>query len=308
MAVREGEDVPAVRRPLIAQHVAVGELARHHAADERVVDAGVVVGEEDAEPLAGLHGQRLRLELLGVPGAHRELAFEGDDLRRVDAGAEEVPEGRFAGSGCEADARRAAVDVVRDVGGFDVAGQRADSAAFGLGEQRMIGEAVVFEQRREGAGAAPEAERIDRQHRELGRDVIAPIAGGCVFPGERFAHDHPQRVAGRGAVARGQHELVAIRVLGASIVEVQAASIAAGEMRDDVERRIGQGSAEMSGLRVVAEQHQRHGGHEADVLELLQVAEIERVDGSRRNRDGLCAHGASNTTLRRLRASDMENR
>ena len=121
VAVRDREDVPSVRRPLIAQHVAVGELARHHAADERVVDAGVVVGEEDAEPLAGLHGHRLRLQLLRVPGAHRELAFEGDDLRRVDVGAEEVPEGGLAGRGREADARGAAVDVVGDVGGFDVA-------------------------------------------------------------------------------------------------------------------------------------------------------------------------------------------
>ncbi len=225
MAVREREDVPAVRRPLIAQHVAVGELARHHAADQRVVDAGVVVGEEDAQPLAGLHGHRLRLQLLSVPGAHRELAFERDDLRRVDAGAEEVPEGGLAGRGREADARGAAVDVVGDVGRFDVAGERADSAALGLGEQRMIGEAVVLEQRREGAGAAPEAERVDRQHRELGVDVIAAIARGFVLPIERLAHDHPQRVAGRGAVARGQHELVAIRMLGTPIVEVQAAAL-----------------------------------------------------------------------------------
>jgi hypothetical protein len=44
----------------------------------------------------------------------------------------------------------------------------------------MIGEAVVLEQRREGAGAAPEAERVDGQHRKLGGDVIAAIARGCV--------------------------------------------------------------------------------------------------------------------------------
>ena len=158
-----------------------------------------------------------------MPGAHRELAFEGDDLGRVDAGAEEVPEGGFASRSREADARGAAVDVVRDVGGFDVTGERADPATLGLGEQGMIGETVVLQQRREGAGAAPEAERIDRQHRDLGSDVIAAIARGLVLPVERLAHDHPQRIAGRSAVARGQHELVAIRVLGASIVEVQAA-------------------------------------------------------------------------------------
>ena len=66
----------------------------------------------------------------------------------------------------------------------------------------MIGEAVVFEQRREGAGAAPKAERVDRQHREIGRHVIAAIAGGFVLPVERFAHDHPQRVAGRARSGR----------------------------------------------------------------------------------------------------------
>ena len=31
----------------------------------------------------------------------------------------------------------------------------------------------------------------------------------------------------------------------------------------------------MTGLRVVAEQHQRHAGHEADILELLHVVRVE---------------------------------
>ena len=87
-------------------------------------------------------------------------------------------------------------------------------------------------------------------------------------------------------------------MLGTSIVEVQPAAVATGEMRDDVERRVGQRPAEMSGLRVVAEQHQRHARHEADVFELLLVAEVEPVDGSRRNGDGFYAHGGLNSTLR----------
>ena len=170
----------------------------------------------------------------------------------------------------------------------------------------MIGEAVVLEQRGERAGAAPEAERVDRQHRELGSDVVAAIAGGLVLPRERFAHDHPQRVAGRGAVARGQHELVAIRMLGTSIVVVQPAAVATGEMRDDVERRVGQGPAEMSGLRVVAEQHQRHAGHEADVLELLQIADVERDLGSRGMAVGFALILGANSTLRDRRTSRAE--
>ncbi len=83
-----------------------------------------------------------------MPGAQRELAFEGDDLRRVDVGAEDVPERGFAGGRGETDTRRAAVHVVGDVGGFDVTGERANPAAFRLGEPRMIGEAVVLQQRR----------------------------------------------------------------------------------------------------------------------------------------------------------------
>ena len=97
-------------------------------------------------------------------------------------GADDVPERGFAGRGRDADARGAAVDVVGDVGRFDVAGERADAASLGLGEQRMIGEAVIFEQRLQRAGAAPEAERVDRQHRDIGRDVVAAIAGGLVLP------------------------------------------------------------------------------------------------------------------------------
>ncbi len=74
---------------------------------------------------------------------------------------------------------------------------------------------------------------------------------------------------------RGQHELVAIRVLRTPIVEVQPAPIPPDEVRDDVEGRVGQRPTEMTRLCVVAEQHQRHAGHEADVFELLPVLKVE---------------------------------
>ncbi len=77
-------------------------------------------------------------------------------------------------------------------------------------------------------------------------------------------------------MARGEHELVAIRMLRAPIVVVQPAPVAAREVRDDVERRVRQRPAEMAGLRVVAEQHQCHAGHEADVFELLQIGKSSR--------------------------------
>ncbi len=52
----------------------------HDAAKQRIVDAGVVVGEEDAKALADLQRDGLRLQFLRVAGAHREFAFEGEDL------------------------------------------------------------------------------------------------------------------------------------------------------------------------------------------------------------------------------------
>src|SRR5690606_888980 len=72
---------------------------------------------------------------------------------------------------------------------------------------------------------------------------------------------------------------------------VQTAPVASHEMRDHVERRVREGAAEMPGLRIVAEQYQRHAGHEADVLELLQVADVESIDRSRGRREGFCLHG-----------------
>ena len=53
-------------------------------------------------------------------------------------------------------------------------------------------------------------------------------------------------------MAAGEHELVAEGMLGAAIVVAQAAEFGSGEVRGDVEGRVGEGSAEVAGLRVIA--------------------------------------------------------
>jgi hypothetical protein len=133
---------------------------------------------------------RPRLQLLRMAGAQRELAFERDDLRRLDRSADDVPECRLAGCGRDADTGGAAVDVVGDVGGL----MRPESAriprpfasansGWSAGGCPRAGS--------EGAGAAPEPERVDRQHRDVGGDVVAAIARGLELSRERLAHDHP---------------------------------------------------------------------------------------------------------------------
>ena len=97
----------------------------------------------------------------------------------ADAGADDVPERRLARRRGDADARRAAVDVVGDVDALRVAGERLDAARLGLREQRMVGQPLVLQQRLQRAGAAAEAERVDRQDRHLRIDVVAPVAGGA---------------------------------------------------------------------------------------------------------------------------------
>ena len=137
VAVLERDHVPAVRRPLVLDHVALGELRSDDAADERIVDTGVVVREQDAQPLANLLRQRLGLQLLRMPLGHGELALERDDFQRI-VSANEVPEGRLARCRGDADPRRSAVDVVGQIGGLRVPGQRADAADLGLGEQGVV--------------------------------------------------------------------------------------------------------------------------------------------------------------------------
>jgi hypothetical protein len=61
----------------------------------------------------GLYRQGLGFEFLGVAFGKSEFAFQGDDLGRAQAaGADEIPERGFSGTGGDADAGRAAVDVV----------------------------------------------------------------------------------------------------------------------------------------------------------------------------------------------------
>ena len=81
-------------------------------------------------------------------------------------------------------------------------------------------------------------------------------------------------------VAARQHELVAVGMFGTAIVVAQAAEIGTGQMHGDVVGRVGQRSAEMPGLGVVAEQDQGHAGHEADVFQTLAiVGQVQRFNG-----------------------------
>ena len=271
VTARQRQQIPSVRRPLIRQPVSV-ELAVYHAADQRVVYPGVVVREKNPEPLARLQRDGLSLQLLGVTGAHGEFAFERDDLRRAHRRADDVPEGGLAGRGRNAHTRRSAVDVVGDVGRFDVPGERPDPATLGLREQRIVDEIVIGEEVLQRAGAPAEAQRIDRQHREIGRDVVPAIACCLIFSRERLAHDHPQGVTRRRAVTGGEHELVAVGMLGAAVIEAEPSPVGAGQMCRDIERRVCQGPAKMSRLGVVAQEHERHAGHEAHVFQLSEIA------------------------------------
>jgi hypothetical protein len=96
---------------------------------------------------------------------------------------------------------------------------------------------------------------------------VALFAGGLEAALKRLAHDHSEGVAGRDVVAAGEHELVAEGMLRTAIVVAEAAEFGSGEMRGDIEGRVGEGSAEVAGLGVVAEEHEGHAGHVPDVFE-----------------------------------------
>ena len=269
VAVVEREHVPAVGRPLIGDSVAVQRVG-DHAADQRVVDPGVVERQHDAQPLADALRHGLGLELLRVPGGHGELAFERHDLRRI-ARAHEVPEGRLARGGGDADPRGPAVDVVDQVGRLRVSGKRTDAALPGLCEEWIVRQAVVLEQRLQNARTAAKAEAVDGQHRDLRIDVEPRIAGGRMPARHGLAHDHPQCVERGYVVAAGEQQLVAEGMLRTPVVVAQAAVLGACQVQGDVVGRIGQRSAEVTGLLVVAKQRQGHGRQKAHVLEALAV-------------------------------------
>ena len=61
--------------------------------------------------------------------------------------ADNIPERGLPGGRGDADAGRPAVHVVGDIDGFRMARQRFDAAQFRLREQRMIGQALILQQR-----------------------------------------------------------------------------------------------------------------------------------------------------------------
>ena len=184
-------------------------------------------------------------------------------------GADKIPERRFAGGRGDADSRRAAVHVVGEVGALRVTGQGADAPAFCLSKQRMVLEAIVFEQSAHGSGAAPESQRINRQHRDLRIDMITPVAGGLIFARQGLAHDHPQGVTGGNGMAAGEHEFVAEGMLRAAVVVAHSAQLRPGQVRRHVVGSTRQRTAEMPRLGIISEQHQGHAGHVPDVFHSL---------------------------------------
>ena len=159
-------------------------IAIHDDVLERVVDAGVVLREHDEQTLAHLQCERLGLQLLRVACAERELTLPPADLRPPDWRPDHVPERGFASGRGKADARRTAVHVVALIDRFNVPGKRMNAAPpfFRLCEERVVGEPLVLQQRLQRAGAAAEAERVDREKTVLGRDVVLLVAGRLELP------------------------------------------------------------------------------------------------------------------------------
>ncbi len=155
------QDVPSVGGPLVGQ--AIGVVAGvDHATLKAIVDAGIVVGDQHAETLTHLQREGLRLEFLGMAFGEGELAFESENLRRIEAhGAGVVPERRLARGRRDADSRGSAVYVVGKVGGFRVAGKRANAAQFRLRKERIVRQPRILQKRGQRARAAAEAKGVD---------------------------------------------------------------------------------------------------------------------------------------------------
>ncbi len=202
---------------------------------------------------------------------HGEFAFEGDDFGRIDRSPGDVPERGFSGGGSDADAGRPAVHVIGDVGGFRVTGQRLNATRLGLSEQRVIGQAVILKQRLHRARAAAKPKRVNWQNRNMGIGEIAFLARCLVLARQSLAHDHPQRIARRNAVPAGEHELVAIGMLGTAIIVTQPAQFRPGEVYRHVVRRVRERTAKVPRLGIVPQQHQGHAGHEPDILHTFAV-------------------------------------
>ena len=294
--VVQRQHVPAVGGPLVLHHVALGHVLADHAAHQRVVDPGVVVRQQDPQPLPDLLRQRLGLQFLRVTLGHRELAFQRNHLQRV-VRSHEVPERRLAGRRGDADPRRTAVHVIRQVRRLRVTRQRADPANLRLREQRVIGQPVVLQQRVQRLATAPEPQRVDRQHPDVRVHGVLRVARRRVLPRHRLAHDHPQRVRRRDVVPARQHEAVAIRMLRPSVVVSQRPVLRAAQVQRHVVRRIGQRPAEVPRLGVIAQQHQGHGGYEPNVFQSVPVVvgNLDAVLGGHLLGRGpsQCRHGAT---------------
>ena len=269
VAVVQRHHVPAVSRPLVFDAIGVVNGA-YDAADELVVYARVVVREQDSQPLADLLGDRRSFHFLRVSRRHGEFAFDGDDFQAVGR-AHDVPERRLARGRGDADARRPAVHVVGQVGRLGVSGERAYAAQLRLRHEGVVGQAAVAQQGIERLAPSAEAERVYGEHRRSRVGGVSVVAGERVLARERLAHDHPQRVGDGGVVAAGEHESVGVGVFRAAVVVAQPAQLRPYQVRRDGVGRIGERAAEVSRLRVVAQENQRHRREKAHVLDALPV-------------------------------------
>src|SRR6185437_5675214 len=97
-------------------------------------------------------------------------------------------------------------------------------------------------------------------------------------------------------MAARQHEFIGKGMLGTPVVVTESAETRTGQVGAYVVGRIGKRSAEMAGLRVVAEQYHGHAGHETHFVETLQqIVAVARFNASRRRRKQICAHTCGHT-------------
>jgi hypothetical protein len=60
-------------------------------------------------------------------------------------------------------------------------------------------------------------------------------------------------------------------MLRPAVIKTETTLPGSGEMRDDIEWRIGERPTEMPGLRIITEQHQRHTCQVADIFKLFAL-------------------------------------
>ena len=84
ISVVQCQDIPAIGGPLVLYPVSL-VLRPDHAAHQLVIDASVVIGKKDSQPLADLLRHRLGFHLLGVAGCQGEFTLDGQNLEAVPA-------------------------------------------------------------------------------------------------------------------------------------------------------------------------------------------------------------------------------